>query len=744
MRHRRGHKLEEYAEYLYERCPGLSTVNKIHADLRYIKGIISGKRINHDLPCTEGAGKLCQIWGDLTLWNEFLWLVDAQLLEVTPGVLGVVCLHGEVSAPVYDNILRRHACMLLHWLVKEHRCVKVLELEGTVIPRGHHLFCDALRVSSGLRRLKLRRYYFEDTVSKAIVGAIGSLAMLEELDISKLNLSMDAVIDLASLLTDMKSLRSFSFCDISLVESTAQIFFESLGSAKHITALVLAKICVRHDREDAPLPERVYNPEPIFKMLEQNTVLKKLHLRSFSWLPSDAQPMVKAMSKNATLESLVIDDLFWSMDIDFFAELMESNTGLKELALPYVIIGCFTPFVRAIQKNSSLQKLTLGVSKIDAAEAELFFQAVACSHSLEHVNLGSIGRENVKDFCRIRKDTGTETRVEFKTRFENPTLCCETFNICKSLGNICFSFHYNHIDPAVLCGLFDQLQVCHWLAKLSISFYKVIDDASAASLARYVSSAKALKDLELDFETSESTLPVLLEGISSNKSISKLSLNPWAFDVPESQMFGAMLKASMTLNELTLRASHCSESDDEFWDDPSFAILLYIPSCLSQNYTVIDVDISDHREAEEDMFRVKDTMRRNLSFLQRAAQFAMGVRSKQCAEAFERVHRSEALVTKLQELACVTKAEAREKIKSSLRDLDENFLVMAGVVRKKVVCVEPTSGQITLDRIGVDNWLQIRSYLKVGDVLDEPVAECQKAPAKRRHVRKRKLEAVSS
>ncbi|EEC01152.1 hypothetical protein IscW_ISCW001319 [Ixodes scapularis] len=200
----------------------------------------------------------------------------------------------------------------------------------------------------------------------------------------------------------------------------------------------------------------------------------------------------------------------------------------------------------------------------------------------------------------------------------------------------------------------------------------------------------------------------------------------------------------MTLNELTLRASHCSESDDEFWDDPSFAILLYIPSCLSQNYTVIDVDISDHREAEEDMFRVKDTMRRNLSFLQRAAQFAMGVRSKQCAEAFERVHRSEALVTKLQELACVTKAEAREKIKSSLRDLDENFLVMAGVVRKKVVCVEPTSGQITLDRIGVDNWLQIRSYLKVGDVLDEPVAECQKAPAKRRHVRKRKLEAVSS
>ncbi|KAG0412529.1 hypothetical protein HPB47_010327 [Ixodes persulcatus] len=130
-------------------------------------------------------------------------------------------------------------------------------------------------------------------------------------------------------------------------------------------------------------------------------------------------------------------------------------------------------------------------------------------------------------------------------------------------------------------------------------------------------------------------------------------------------------------------------------------------------------------------------MRRNLSFLQRAAQFAMGVQSKQCAEAFERVHLSEALVTKLPELACVTKAEAREKIKSSLRDLNENFLVMAGVVRKKVVCVEPTSGQITLDRIKLDNWLRIRSYLKVGDVLDEPVAECQKAPAKRRHVRKR-------
>ncbi|CAN7985038.1 unnamed protein product [Ixodes hexagonus] len=750
---RKGQKLQAYAEHLYERCPGLSTLKQIESSMRYTKSVLSGKKINHDLPCTGGNGKLCQILDDLTVWNEFLWILDAQLQELSPGVLGVVVLRGYYAAPVYSNPPIRHAAMLLHWLLMEHPCVKVLELRERFLEKYPMLFCDALRESSGLTRLKLSKYCPDDSVCLDVVNAIGSMKHLEELELVRFGMPKEAIARLAAVLGQMPSLKSFAYHRVGLRGPKSELLLQGLKSCKNITVLLLdnyslvpggGKMLADYLAQSCALRElTIHNVgksslEPILNVLGENQSLKKLHLDQFSPTLPETVSLVESLIKNITLEQLLMDGGFRRPDLAPFAELVEKNKGLKELTLPRGSVQCITPFAEAIRKNEVMQKLSLCSCTMAAVEAQAFLNALAANSSLQRLDVGSVKADLVTDFCKALQETGTEERVAFVTSFKNAEQCKDILGTCKSLLKVSFSLRDDE-DAAVLCTIFNLLRGCHRLTELDVSLPNGIDDASASALAGFLSSTKTLKDLSLYFETTESSLPIIFEGLCCNKTISKLYLKPWAFDEPEEDLVAELLKASKTLNQLNLDSSTEETAHDEELNSVSLDVLVGLAKLVVLSYTLLEVKILEHRDFEESTFAVKDAMRRNLSFLQRAAQFVMGVRNKRSADAFERVHRSEALVKKVKELAQVTGAEAREKVRDSLRDLDVNFLAMVGVVKTEVVCVGTSTSQLTLDKIGVDMWLRIRSYLKISDVLDESVAECSKTSAKRRYVRKRKL-----
>ncbi|CAN7985737.1 unnamed protein product [Ixodes pacificus] len=750
---RKGQKLQAYAEHLFQRCPGLSTLKQIESSMRYTKSIVSGKKIDHDLPCTGGDDKLCHIFDNLTVWNEFLWILDAQLQEVKPGVLGVVCLRGYYWAPVYSNLPRRHACMLLHWLLMVHPCVKVLELRETFLDQYPALFCDALRMSSGLRRLKLSKYYVDRNVIMDVVDAIGSMKHLEELEFTRTWISKDALTRLFAHLGRMPSFKSFSYHRVEMLAPKSELLLQNLRSCKNITVLLLdtfslipgdSQVLAENLVQDCTLRELTinsdhsYKMEPIFRALGDNQSLRKLHILDCSPTLLETLSLVESMSKNATLEHLLMDGSFRSSSpMEPLAELVEKNKGLKKLVLPCTV-QCITPFADAIRKNKVMQELSLGSCKMTADEGQAFLNALAANSSLQHVDMGSVRANLVADLSKALQETETEERVTFETNFKNAEQCRDILNTCKNLTNVSFSMAEDN-DTAVLHDIFNLLTRCHRIAKLVVRLHK-IDDASASALARFLSSTKTLKNLSLCFNTTESTFSIILDGLCRNRSVSSLYLKPCVFEEPEIELFTTLFKASRTLNRLTLDSSTAETEHDEELNDTSLDILVGLAKCIPLSLTVLEVKILEHRDFEENMFVVRDTMRRNLSLVQRAAQFVAGVRNKRSAHAFERVHRSEALVTKVQEQAQVTYAEAREKVRDSLRDLDINFLVVVGVVKREVVCVGESLGQLTLDKIGVDMWVRIRSYLKVPDVLDEPVAECSKVPAKRRYVRKRKLQ----
>lgn len=114
-------------------------------------------------------------------------------------------------------------------------------------------------------------------------------------------------------------------------------------------------------------------------------------------------------------------------------------------------------------------------------------------------------------------------------------------------------------------------------------------------------------------------------------------------------------------------------------------------------------------------------MRQIMSTLHRAVQIVMGAHGRRFAEAFKPVSKGSTLVKALKRATGESDELIERKLassRSSAHYLDEPFLAGAGVVRETKVCGE--SRRTQLDRIGLDNWLYIRQFLKVTDIILKP------------------------
>ncbi|XP_070379109.1 uncharacterized protein [Dermacentor albipictus] len=115
--------------------------------------------------------------------------------------------------------------------------------------------------------------------------------------------------------------------------------------------------------------------------------------------------------------------------------------------------------------------------------------------------------------------------------------------------------------------------------------------------------------------------------------------------------------------------------------------------------------------------------RRNASAVSAAAQFVLGEQDDlEGANAIELMHDHPCLLEMVMEGADVTKTGAKQMISNALVrvhrcSLDE-FMRVAGVVKERVECLRHPDARHQLTDIGYDCWLHIRSFLKIGDVLN--------------------------
>lgn len=72
------------------------------------------------------------------------------------------------------------------------------------------------------------------------------------------------------------------------------------------------------------------------------------------------------------------------------------------------------------------------------------------------------------------------------------------------------------------------------------------------------------------------------------------------------------------------------------------------------------------------------------------------------------------------QLEDIDEAEAATMVRDAVRSLKtmHGFMLLAGVVRERVVCHECPDGRLQLDDLKEDCWNILRGYLKLEDIRD--------------------------
>ncbi|KAH7943681.1 uncharacterized protein LOC119400047 [Rhipicephalus sanguineus] len=705
----------------------------LSANLRLAKSFFSGSSINYRTRCTSGEGRLCDIFRDLNLWNEFFWQVGLELRELTPGQLFLVEMHGAY-VPLEMPEQKHEAATLLHRLLTLHRCIVSVDLNGYIFKGHHQLICDALRKSPSIRKLKLCLLTMNTYASQSFAAALPHLNHLRELECRQVHFDRTFLDGLSEFLANTESLTTLTMSHLHIEREDAVVILQGLKRNKTITTLslntcILSPVSSRcgfmfadYLRENQTLHtlsvtsrylKNVIELRLIIRALFHNRTLSELNLIRFSLDNENIQLITRLLGQNKTLRRFHMVGCVWyerapQCCINSKMQHMENFGNVSSRIRPWLV---------ALTENKTLDELTLDMSCFNSDECRSFFKALASNASLKKITVERLRRKDVAEICRALRETGMRERFFLGIHhvIQDPVA---TLTECKELSRISVDSTILHdFDPlhTTLC----LLPSCSHVTSLCLRVSQELFNNRVSSLiAQYITGTTVLRELELTFffdsgswNAVDRPERALVQALSVNKGIRRLFIGGLCFDETETGMLADMLQHSRTLCDLSF-----------YPDDYKSAVLLVrkLSPSFSTNYTLLSMRLSKRRELGADWFTVADVVRRNFSLVTRAAHFVAGTRHKYCAAAAEQVHFNPGLVTKVQELASVDEGEAALRIKNSLKSFSEldEFMRMAGVVKESVACHRRDDGQTQLVDLGRDCWLCIRQYLKVGDILD--------------------------
>ncbi|XP_029828057.2 uncharacterized protein LOC8040582 [Ixodes scapularis] len=713
-------RLRRYAAYLERQVPGIPRAKEIFLELKDMSF-----RFMDDFfaVCTETSVQPCHLVDRFDFWNSFLQEMNMELSEKEAGRFG---LHYAAVWNMPDE--RRRSYFLLHWLLKQHCCIKTLWIEHSFAPEYLHLLCDALHLNCGLEELVLRCKMDGEALKILIPAVSTSLKSLVRLEMSSFRTPECALDSLGAALQKASGLASLDLHGICMDVHNAELLLSGLATCPSLVELSVQDYFLL-PREGAVLAEFVAESsalkqfrltcavcfqmkplETFLKGLASNRNLEELRLLGFDLEKPTTDLLVEAAANHSALKILDVGCSDELIDGGSFAKLVARNTGLRELMLIGSDTRCVAAFSGAILKNTRLQKLQLSLIGMKIDNYRELLEALSCNLSLQELDFDYVPDVFLGDLCQLVQETGNRGRVKIQADFEHVQVLTDAVKKCSALTQMSYSPERD--GPPLPRNAFSELIHYHQLMKLSIyGRYETIESECLSDLALFLSRTTTLKEAYLHFRTAGASSGVLLEAVLRNRSLSKLWICDWTFEQGDLQRLCDIVRTNRNLRELHLHLTNCREN----WVAYSLAKHIY------SNLSLLRVTVDVHRwhDSKVAQLQIHRATQRNSLMLLRAVQFVTGSRGKRYAEAFEKIFDLPSLVEAVQKSANEHEQQAKEMVKSSKRFLDYNFLAAVGVVRDAVVC-EP-NGQSQLDCVGLDNWLQIRQYLKVADIKPEPV-----------------------
>ncbi|KAL1483103.1 hypothetical protein MTO96_002173 [Rhipicephalus appendiculatus] len=684
-------------------------------DPRLEDSYFSGAKINYRTPCTSSEGNPCDIFKDISIWNEYFLQAGLELRELSPAELSLVEVD-DAFVPLELAERKHEAATLLRYLLTHHRCLVSVVLNSCIF--GYHKkLCDALPKSPGLRKLTLFLPYASKKDLLSFSSVLPLLTRLQELECRLTNLDRPLCEGISKFLANAGSLRTLRLSAQRLESGDGTLILEGLRRHAAITTLSLNMTIV-----NAFLSP---NSATFTDYLSENRTIRKLIVKSYyPDKDADLHRVLRSLFRTSTISELELTRFTLSdATSGLVAELIGENRSLRVLRMVDCFLygdgrtcGRIAPWLSALAENDTLEELTMELACFSLNECRSLFKALKSNASLKNITVESIRSEDMAGICRALRGKGVRGLFRFGRHHVVREPAVPLLTECEELSRVT-------IDSAVLYRP-DQLRTalsllpsCSHVTSLILAVWQPLFNRDVCGLiAQYISATTVLRELKMTLASiysypADRIERALMGALCVNKSVRRLSMTGLRFDETEVQMLVDKLQAGRTIYELTF---YPDDYNSTIW------LVQKLSPIISSNYTLVGMQVYRHVILRADLFSVDDAVRRNAALVSRAAHFVTEEKLRYCAAAVELVRWSPALVAKVQALACVDENAAVARISEIYKGFYEldGFMRAAGVVRYSVVCHVLGDGQKQLVDIDGDCWWHIRRYLEIDDIVD--------------------------
>nr|XP_054930657.1 uncharacterized protein LOC126538307 isoform X1 [Dermacentor andersoni] len=706
--------------------------------------------------CTDSQTRTCRLLNQLPTLNELLYYIGAELTEVAPGRIAVRCY---TSFNNNEQIKRDHhmvtAIILLHCIVTRHRCVDILELR--LQPREQRNL-DSLMCNTMKRISSLSCFYLSDSdltntaITVAVFSAVTQLlrSRLVELSLEHVRLTdlskeacapLDAFMTAVSETSALKWLRVVNTLFPNKVYDFVGKLLQALEKSTDISCLILDASFSSHRcgssfkrmlaRPSAPTDvtvvchNHIYRTKAniVFGALITNKTVTKLTVEGFKLGVLDSKSLSKFLATNNTIQEMTLVSIEW--------DLRKQKTQKIRWHADRLADG--------LRQAKSLRRLAL-TSDFSAAEIRWIIEATQVCESLKEFHFSVIFEDDVEPISAARQEMTNKWKITIGQFWISVHLnaakqiaCChevlsspdkvDPLNlIFAPLGHSCGTHNVpcgDHLTSLLLGGTY---------------FTKVLPDV-AKGLGLYLALTRSLRKLGMEFETSHDSAQTIIEGIAKNKSIEQLRIERFSVKDDDWTTLTNWLIDNRRLHNLDILPPPRENA----------AVVKSLSTSFESNYSVTAIKMFDCDLEQAAWMRIKNITRRNYGLVQCAAAFVMGSSLKRAAVAYELVSWHLQLPLVVQCMGFLSEAEAKARVEQSRLRLRDEFWQLSGIVKEQLICNAPPTGANgkkvrQLDKLGAHMLDYLRSYLKVGDILDdeEQEAKSENAAAAMERCSKRK------
>lgn len=718
----------------------------------------SGEGYERSCTWTPGVNR-CWLADELDLWNPALSTGFFELMEIRWGELG---LHGyaaeDLTPKPRERILR--VSLLIHLLLKIHRCIQRVEVDTIVTKLEEAIFWDAVHNCAGVHdHFEFHSEYIHffrvelpgDSVRWA--RSIATLKGLRSLTLANMQLNKEVAEILGRYLAETTALKTLNFSQLEEAGGGGMVtLLNYLASNLSVRSMKVTREMLEDQAGEALASvvrrhvalhklkingSTIAHPEAILQAAVKSPSLKTLNVHECRLSAVDIGHMGEALTRPLPSRacvlggaspseppSTVLENLSFTKcrkanveEYDFMWQIafaMLISGGLRQLSLD----DCRLTYVfavmaaRQLRTDSRLHHLYVQKNDLTLSGTRVVLKSLAVNKTLDVLGIDMWHHPLQFVVYKVITDFKLSSRLVFS--WENPhgREFVDGHDLC-SLSSVYLNL--NRWAPVNTQLLLDRLEKCTRTKHADMYCTKSSRQPVPLLVATALRNMQYLRTLNLRLPLAEKYVVRVFLGLRENRSIQKLTLSHIVFGSKAIEALAQMVETNRTITSLSVQLQYSGSSNWHQLKD----IRNRLREAILANRFIINLCVGMADVSRASGYQIKEALRRNMMLVTQAIRYIQGAKGMTEARAFDTLRYSASLNSTLSKYYHVGDDESDLLISEARARLAANYIFYTGIVKSRFDCYPHTGRRVnekTIDILDPECLAHIFRYLNLGDV----------------------------